>query len=141
MTDMLIRYLTGFGVRVRWLWWYIIPILVAGTIIFSLDGALEPKQPTSPVATDVLLRYLVNSSASEAETLRGTSAARYINATLISLDLFLPIADIPTVGEWQVSSGIKWGVPWLTLWATFMIVTGWILVPIGIAGLTGQLKR
>jgi hypothetical protein len=32
-------------------------------------------------------------------------------------------------------------VPWLTLWATFMSLTGWILVPIGIAGLTGQLKR
>jgi hypothetical protein len=132
-TDMLLRYLTGFGVRVSWLLWYIIPILVAGTIIFSLDGALEPKQPTSPLA--------VVSLVSEEETLWGMSPARYINAFLISLDLFLPIADIPTVGEWQVSSGIVWGVPWLTLWATFMIVTGWILVPIGIAGLTGQLKR
>jgi hypothetical protein len=69
------------------------------------------------------------------------SSARYINAFLMSLGLFLPIADIPTVGAWQVSSGTKWGVPWLTLWVTFMIVTGWILVPIGIAGLTGLLKR
>jgi hypothetical protein len=133
MTDMLLRYLTGFGVRVSWLLWYIIPILVAGTIIFSLDGALEPIHPTSPTP--------VASSVSEAETVRGMSPARYINAALMSLGLFLPIADIPTVGEWQVSSGIMWGVPWLTLWATFMIVTGWILVPIGIAGLTGQLKR
>jgi hypothetical protein len=133
ITDQLLRYLTGFGVRVRWLLYYIVPILVAGTSIFSFDCALEPKQPTSPMA--------VASSVSEAETLQGMSAARYINAFLISLDLFLPIADIPTVGEWQVSSRTSWGVPWLTLWATFMIITGWILVPIGIAGLTGQLKR
>jgi hypothetical protein len=68
-------------------------------------------------------------------------AAWYINSFLMSLDLFLPIANIPTVGEWQVSTGTTWGVPWLTLWETFMTVTGWILVPIGIAGLTGQLKR
>jgi hypothetical protein len=136
ITDMLLRYLrylTGFGVRVSWLLWYIIPILVAGTIIFSLDGTLEPQQPTSPMAVASLI--------SEPKTLQGISPARYINAALMSLGLFLPIADIPTVGEWQVSSGIKWGVPWLTLWATFMIVTGWILVPIGIAGLTGHLKR
>jgi hypothetical protein len=45
------------------------------------------------------------------------------------------------IGEWQVSSRTVWGVPWLTLWQTLMIVSGWILVPIGIAGLTGQLKR
>jgi hypothetical protein len=90
---------------------------VAGIFISGFaDGALEPKQPISPTV-------------------------RFINAALISLDLFLPIADIPTVGEWRVSSGTIWGVPWLTLWATFMIVTEWILVPIGIAGLTGQLKR
>jgi hypothetical protein len=148
ITDTLLRYLTGFGVRVSWLLYYIIPILVAGTIIFSLDGALEPKQPTSPIS--------VPSSVSEAEKSQGISAVRLINAALISLDLFfplpiegipiasdlfLPIGDIPTVGEWQISSGTVWGVPWLTLWATFMIVTGWILVPIGIVGLTGQLKR
>jgi hypothetical protein len=133
ITDFFLRYLTGFGVRVRWLLWPIISILVAGTIIFSLDGALEPKQPTSPMA--------VASWVSEVETLRRMSAAWYINSFLMSLDLFLPIANIPSVGEWQVSTGTTWGVPWLTLWETFMTVTGWILVPIGIAGLTGQLKR
>jgi hypothetical protein len=127
--DMLLRYLTGFGVRVRWLLWYIIPILVAGKIIFSLGGTLEPQQPTSSIA--------VASLVSEPERLQGMSAARYINAALISLDLFLPITDIPTVGEWQASRGVLW----LFLVEVFMIVIGWILVPIGIAGLTGQLKR
>jgi hypothetical protein len=135
ITEFFLRYLTGFGVRVRWLLWPIISILVAGTIIFSLDGALEPKQPTSPMAVAGASRI------SEPETLPRTSAARYINAFLISLDLFLPIADIPTVGTWEVSSEIIWGAPWLTLWAAFMTVSGWILVPIGIAGLTGLLKR
>jgi uncharacterized protein YjbI with pentapeptide repeats len=70
ITDMLLRYLTGFGVRVSWLSWYIISILVAGTIIFSLDGVLEPIHPTSLIP--------VASSVSEAETLRGMSPTRYI---------------------------------------------------------------
>jgi hypothetical protein len=83
ITDMILRYLTGFGVRVSWLLWYIIPILVAGTIIFSLHGALEPKHPISPMA--------VASPVPEAERLPGMSATRYINAALISLGLFLPI--------------------------------------------------
>jgi hypothetical protein len=69
------------------------------------------------------------------------SAVRYINAALMSLGLFLPIADIPTVGEWQVSSRTIWGVPWLTLWATFMIVTGMDFSSYRDTGLTGQLKR
>jgi hypothetical protein len=137
ITDFSLRYLTGFGVKVRWLLWPIISILVVGTGCFSLDGALEPKQPTSPMAVAVAGA----SRISEPETLPRTSAARYINAFLISLDLFLPIADIPTVGTWEVSSEIIWGAPWLTLWAAFMTVSGWILVPIGIAGLTGLLKR
>jgi hypothetical protein len=126
---LFLRYFTGYGVRIRWLLYYMIPILVAGTIIFSLDGALEPTQSNPPTAVG--------------EQSQRTSAARYVNAALMSLRLFIPLIDIsiPTIGEWQVSSRTVWGVPWLTLWATFMIVTGWILVPIGIAGLTGQLKR
>jgi uncharacterized protein YjbI with pentapeptide repeats len=59
----------------------------------------------------------------------------------VSLNTFLPI-EIPSGADWKPSSliipvfGIKF-----TTFATVLNLAGWILVPVGVAGIAGLLKR
>ena len=65
----------------------------------------------------------------------------HLEAFWVSLNIFLPI-EIPSGANWKASSliipyfGIKF-----TTFATFLNLAGWILVPVGVAGISGLLKR
>jgi hypothetical protein len=62
------------------------------------------------------------------------------DAILFSLKSFLPV-KIPAGEGWAAASAtIVLGVSSITI-ATALTITGWILVPVGIAAITGFLKR
>jgi hypothetical protein len=111
MMDRFLWRLTGYGVRLKQLLLFIIPLLIIGTFIFTLEGAVEPaiKSPW--------------------------------DAFWVSFSTFLPV-EIPSGAAWKPTSdviqllGIKF-----TTFATILKLAGWILVPVGVAGISGLLKR
>lgn len=109
--DRLHWLLTGYGVRVPRILVPIVLILIIGTFVFQVEGAVVPRQClTCP------------------------------EAFWVSLNQFLPVA-IPAGSELQPSSQSLWGIMKFTTFATLLKLLGWILVPVGVAGLSGWLKR
>ncbi|RCV63091.1 Pentapeptide repeat-containing protein [Methanophagales archaeon] len=117
--------LTGYGVRYYRLLFTIVPILIIGTIIFHLEGA---------VTLDIQPHSMMSSHA----------ALPWSEAFWVSLNTFLPVVEIPSGADLEPSSliipvlGIKF-----TTFATLLVLAGWILVPVGVAGdvISGLLKR
>jgi hypothetical protein len=60
----------------------------------------------------------------------------------VSLNTFLPVIEIPSGADWEPSSQIipVLGIKFTTL-ATLLVLAGWILVPVAVAGIAGLLKR
>jgi len=122
LLDRFLFLLTGYGVRLNRLLFAVVFILMLGTFIFQFEGA---------VTLDIQPHSLMSSHAS----LPGW------DAFWVSLNTFLPI-EIPSGADWKPSSqiipvlGIKF-----TTFATLLDLAGWILVPVGVAGIAGLLKR
>ena len=121
LLDRFLWLLTGYGVRLHYLLLAIVTILLIGTAIFQLEGAVKLDiQPPFMISTQVTLSCW--------------------EAFWVSLNTFLPI-EIPSGADWKPSSQI---IPVLglkfTTFATFLNLVGWILVPVGVAGISGLLK-
>ncbi len=126
--DLFLRGLTGYGVRLYRLLIAIALVLVVGTFFFQNEGAVDPLKET-------LLSPAVESQVNT--DVRPSLIWR--EAFWVSLNLFLPI-DIPAGGEWKPSSQIIWGIS-STTFAILLTLSGWILIPVGVAGISGMLKR
>jgi len=121
--DRFLKGLTGYGVRLRRLILPVAIILLLGSCIFLVEGAVEPKIPNQL------------SSVVENKT---EFRIPWSDAFWVSFNAFLPV-EIPSVTPWQPSSQ-TWGLKFTT-WATILSLAGWILVPVAVAGLSGLLKR
>ena len=130
LLDRFLWLLTGYGVKLYRLLLAIIPILILGTCIFHLDGAvvLNPDiQPPPAIGPQ----------------------DSYLEAFWVSLNTFLPVVEIPSGADWKPSSQdiwktqTQWGILGIkcTTFATLLTLAGWILVPVGVAGISGLLKR
>lgn len=126
--DRLLWLLTGYGVQLWRILIVITLILAFGTVIFHMRGAVEAKR-------DARLSPVVGQKADP----DGRISLPWSDAFWISLRLFLPV-EIPAAADWQPSSRTIGGVR-CTSWASVLKVVGWILVPLGVAGLTGFLIR
>jgi hypothetical protein len=122
LLDRFLWLLTGYGVRLYRLLLPIVLILLIGTIIFHLEGAVK---------LDIQLPCMMSSQVT----------LPCWEAFWVSLNTFLPIG-IPSGADWKPSSQI---IPMLgikfTTFATLLDLAGWILVPVGVAGIAGLLKR
>jgi len=114
LRDGILWFLTGYGVRVKRLIFFILAILVAGTIVFHQPEVVVLK-------SGINLTSVIQPQDS------------YWESFWISLNLFLPI-EIPSGSYWIPSQNFA-------IFGTLLKMVGWILVPIGIAGITGILKR
>jgi hypothetical protein len=118
LLDRFLFYFTGYGVRLYRLLLALVPILIIGTYIFQLEGAVTPELH---------------------------SAIPWSEAFWVSLNTFLPVIEIPSGADWKPSSQIIPIIPVLnikfTTFATLLVLAGWILVPVAVAGITGLLKR
>ena len=119
--DRLLWLLTGYGVQLWRLFVFIALVLALGTVIFHMKGAVETKKGAR-LADEPDPRSLP-----------------WSDAFWMSLRLFLPV-EIPAMADWQPSAKTIGGIR-CTSWASVMKVVGWILVPLGVAGLTGFLIR
>lgn len=114
LKDRFLWALTGYGVKIKRLLIFIVPILVLGAIIYHQPGA-------------VVLKPNINQTT----IIRPQDSL--IESFWVSLNLFLPV-EIPSGAYWD-------SAPNFTSVGTFLKLAGWILVPIGVAGISGLLKR
>jgi len=124
LLDRFLWLFTGYGVRLYRLIVFIALILFVGTFIFQLEGAVVLNPDIKPP-------YVFGSN----DTLPCWEAF------WVSLSTFLPV-EIPSGADWKPSSQTIWFLSIkFTTFATMLKLSGWILVPVGIAGISGILKR
>jgi hypothetical protein len=112
-------------------------ILLLGAFIFQFRDAVEPKQEAQSIVVGAPVKMD-----------RGVSKIDFWEGFWISLHHFLPV-EIPAGSRWKPTSNplctiqTHWGEVCMSFeaFATLLKLAGWILVPVGIAGLTGILKR
>lgn len=105
----------NYGVRPYQLFWIAIILIAWGTLVFQSYGAGRSGEASCPVMLNL------------------AEAAR------LSLREFLPV-ELPILRDCEVSDR-----HWLFLrfsdWAALLKLTGWVIVPVGIAALAGLLRR
>jgi len=114
--------LANFGVRPYRLAVYALMLMVVSTWLFAPPNAVSPKKDSGCVA----------------HTLGPTEAVN------VSLSYLLPV-ELPAGGCWEAtrltaSCAGGYEITFL-LWATATRLAGWILVPLGVAALSGLLRR
>jgi hypothetical protein len=126
----------NYGVRPYRLIAVPIVLLVVGMIVFSRPDAArikrEPATATavSPPATP---ETPVKSAPESEGYSRGGLAAR------LSFRIFLPV-EVPLAARWEPSDQRLVGPIRFSDLATVLKIAGWILVPLGVAALTGLLR-
>jgi hypothetical protein len=131
--------LTGYGVRLRRILFATLIILALGTFVFQLKGAVEPKREAQPIV-------IVGTSVKAEDPVPPKFG--FWDGFWVSVRHFLPV-EIPAGARWKPTANSVWTVrtPWgdvsmtFEAFATLLKLAGWILVPVGLAGLTGILKR
>ena len=129
--DKIFRFTTGYGVKTWLLMYYLIPLLAIGTFLFQQKGAVQIKDAGSSV--------------------QATTQLSVGDAFWLTLDSILPIS-IQSGSDWKASNQsifkfkvfnnerIYFGLRYSDV-ATLFTIFGWVIIPIGLAGITGLLKK
>jgi uncharacterized protein YhbP (UPF0306 family) len=128
-------FFTDYGVHPAKLWIFIFIIWGIGFLLFMLPGSVivDPEKAVRP-------GRMANRTDPCAAPLSWQDAA------LVSMNTFLPV-KLPIDDTFKPSFCPLWGDPNLNFVfrfvdvANIMVILGWILIPVGIASLTGLLKR
>jgi hypothetical protein len=123
--DLVLLALVGYGVDYRLLSAWILGFVLLGTLVFSSPGAVGPAvnvDPGKPIPEPV---------ATKCDTQLRNCDIDFVEAAGVSLNTFLPI-QLPIGETWK---------PTYVILASIMKLAGWIVVPVGVAALTGLLQR
>lgn len=124
LLDLAQYALFNYGVRPFRLLGISLVVLLIGTVMFGREGAVVPKDPVP---------------SSKAVALKGGQAFG------LSLRMFIPVVDLPTGSKWTPSEepapligpiGLSYSG-----YATIHRIAGAILVPLGLAAVTGLMRR
>ncbi len=122
--DLFQRLLFNYGIRPLRLLWLSLLVIIVGTYIFAQADAVKNKQREEQQVIENLT---------------------YSQALGVSLRLFIPIVDLPTGEQWtptdKPSPYLKFSNLSFAGYATLHRLAGAILVPLGIAALTGFMHR
>lgn len=133
--DLTLWALVGYGVKPARLIVFVLAFLVLGTLVFQTPNAARPAQD-SPI------------SAARCEQ---RCELAWSEAFWMSVDTFLPLpGGLPSGAAWEASTNpVTLSTPIFrsqlpisfSSVASLMRLAGWVIVPVGIAGLTGVLQR
>jgi hypothetical protein len=138
--------IANYGVRPIRLLFFSIGIVALGVGVFSRPGAVVPKEKPMPDLT--VSRSNTNDQMVVKEVIsQPTPSPAPISPTQalgVSFSQFIPIVEIPSGSNWKPSENAIWAsLPWLSYaaYGTIHRLAGALLLPLGIASLTGFLHR
>jgi hypothetical protein len=116
-----------------------VALLIIAAFVFSRPGAmnLKPENPSPQVPA--------TSKGQPAEPPKQTSASAPDDFSPVALAIrysiktFFPV-EVPLTGRWEASDKRLIGPFRVSDFAALLKLAGWILVPLGVAGLTGLLR-
>lgn len=136
--DLTLWGLVGYGVRMRRLLYWIASILVLSTLVFQAEGAVQAASETGPTLSE---------SCRNAEPCQLSLS----EAFWTGLDAFLPPPiNLPAGDRWEPSpnhsiiidiGNVEFSTISFASFASLLQLAGWVIVPVGLAGLTGILQR
>jgi hypothetical protein len=135
--DWWLKWLTGYGVRTWLLLVWISAFLIAGTVVFWSDNALESTAsapPSEPAETEVGEGPSSFSATNEGQSPTDLKRKLFDRAAY-SLDLFLPVVNLHIDEKWE-PQGLGREV-----YALVHSMVGWLLVPLLVASLAGIVRR
>ena len=132
LIDRLTKYVTGYGVRLRYVACWVLLSLVGGFIVFAQPGAVTLK---SDQAAGQKMNVVLQEQLAQFKRDPGWSLGYSGQAGLFTLRLFLPF-EVPGGRHWEPSER---SIFFLSAgsWATLLKCLGWIFVPI----LAGEFVR
>ena len=141
--------LANYGVRPLQLLFLSILMIALGTWVFSRQGAVVPKEEPKEARRDLIVSRSStdNSMVVREVTSQPTPSPTPINGTQalgVSLNQFIPIVEIPSGDKWKPSENLIWkSISCISYaaYGTIHRVAGALLLPLGIASLTGFLHR
>ena len=134
--DVLLKYLTGYGVRTWLLSSYMVLFLIAGTRIFWQGSTVRPRASVTSddrVAVETAGELSTSSPVEEQRSYERTWHT--ISPFAYSLDLFLPLVNLRYDERWEPADQLRVG------YALVHAMAGWLLVPLLVASLAGIARR
>lgn len=122
--DRLYWGLANYGVRPLRLAIFAVACLTLGTLMFHCPGSVQAKSSASPASVCPMLN---------------ANSPGWWDAARLSARYFLPV-EISLLPSCEASGSPLWGLA-SEDWAAVIRILGWILVPVGIASLSGILRR
>ena len=136
MGDVLLQYLTGYGVRMWLLSIYIVLFLIAGTCIFWQGSTVSPRAcVTSDDRVAVGIAGELSTSSPVEEQRSSARTWHTISPFAYSLDLFLPLNNLRYDERWKPADQLRLG------YVLLHAMAGWLLVPLLVAYLAGIVRR
>jgi hypothetical protein len=136
LTDWLLKWLTGYGVRT---WRLLVPIsifIILGMFMFWSEDALLPKVTATPNGTSA---SAVISPTSDQPGPRQSSSDSFVrhffDRATFSVGRFLPLVNLRVADKWEPHGLGR------EAYVFVHSLVGWILVPLLIASLAGIIRR
>jgi len=141
--------IANYGVRPFRLLLFSVLMIALGVWVFSRPGAVVPKEQPKEAMPDFTVSRsgTDNSLVVKEVTSQAKPSPTPINPTQalgVSLNQFIPIVEIPSGDLWKPSEKLIWSsIPWISYaaYGTIHRLAGALLLPLGIAWLTGFLHR
>ncbi|HSE19938.1 MAG TPA: pentapeptide repeat-containing protein [Pyrinomonadaceae bacterium] len=142
--------IANYGVRPLQLLVFSILMVVLGVLVFSRPGAVVPKEkPKEPMPDLIVSRsstdsMVVTEVVSQPTPSPSPSSLNLTQAIGVSFGQFVPIVEIPSGNKWKPSENAIWAsFPRISYaaYGTIHRLAGALLLPLGIASLTGFLHR
>jgi uncharacterized protein YjbI with pentapeptide repeats len=123
--DAILWALVGYGVNYWLLCGWIFFIVLFGSLVFDSEGSVRPAveiDPDKPIPEPIV---------TACDDQMHNCDINIVEAAGVSLNTFLPI-QLPIGETWE---------PSYVIFASLMKLAGWIIVPVGVAAISGLLKR
>lgn len=113
--DLILKWLTGYGVKTERVMLPIVVLLLVAVFVFWPDGMLKPGASTSVGA--------------------GSWVEHLFDRAAYSVDLFLPVVDLGICNHWTPANRLG------QVYSILHVIAGWLLVPLLLASSSGLVRK
>ena len=143
--------IANYGVRPLQLLVFSILMVALGVLVFTRSGAVVPKEKPKEATTPLIVSrsgvdnsLVIKEAVSQPTPSPSPAPLSFTQALGVSFGQFVPIVEIPSGNKWKPSENPIWAsFPSISYaaYGTIHRLAGALLLPLGIASLTGFLHR